>query len=66
MVENLKNFKPMVADISPHMSTQTLNSIKKDGLLTYMDQLKYQEYEKNTEKWLQNHIVINFDMIRAR
>ena len=56
----------MVADISPHMSTQTLNSIKKNGLFKYMDQLKYQEYEKNTEKWLQNHIVINFDMIHAR
>ena len=42
-----------------------LKQYKKDGLLTYMDQLKYQEYEKNTEKWLQNHIVINFDMIHA-
>ena len=39
---------------------------KKDRLLTYIDQLKYQEYEKYREKWLQNYIVINFDMIHAR
>ena len=39
---------------------------KKDGLQTYIDQLKYEEYEKNKEKWLQNHIAINFNMIHAR
>ena len=43
-----------------------LKQYKKDGLQTYIDQLKYQEYEKNKEKWLQNHIVVNFDMIHAR
>ena len=34
--------------------------------MTYIDQLRYQEYKKNKDKWLQNHNVINFDMIHAR
>ena len=50
----------------PRYVKADLKLYKKDGLLTYIDQLKYQEYEKNWEKWLQNHIVINFDMIHAR
>ena len=39
---------------------------KRNQLLTYIDQLKYQEYERNKKKWLQDHNVINFDMIHAR
>lgn len=39
---------------------------KRNQLLTYIDQLKYQEYERNKKKWLQDHNAINFDMIHAR
>ena len=42
-----------------------LKYYKKDKALTYKDQLKDQEYGKYKEKWLQNYIVINFDMIHA-
>ena len=43
-----------------------MNWFERHGLMTYIDQLRYQEYKKNKEEWLQNHNVINFDMIHAR
>lgn len=38
---------------------------EKDGLLPYIYQLKYQEYQKKQGKCLPNHNVVNFQMIHA-
>ena len=38
----------------------------RDGLLTYFDQLKYQEYSKDTDSYLSRFNVVNFDMIHAK
>ena len=33
------------------------------GLLTYVHKFKYEEFDTNSEKWLENYNIINFDMI---
>ena len=38
----------------------------KDGLLTYIDQLKYSEFSKDPNGYLENARIVNFDMIHAQ
>ena len=47
----------------PQKISRNLKWSERDGLLTYCDQLKYQEFTANKEKRLGNHKVINFDII---
>ena len=39
---------------------------EKDGLLTYIDQLKYKEFLSDPDATVKNTKVINFDMIHAQ
>lgn len=39
---------------------------KRDGLLTWYDQSKYEEFSKDPDNYLKNKIVVNFDMIHAQ
>ena len=39
---------------------------KRDGLMTYVDQLKYKQFKENREEHLQNLEVVNFDLIHKR
>ena len=34
-----------------------------DGLMMYIDQMKYKEYSENKDQYLKNVEVVNFDMI---
>lgn len=42
---------------------QDLKWCKRDGLVTYIDQLRYSELAQAKEKWHKNHSAVNFDMI---
>ena len=48
--------------ISEHVKSD-LQWYKRDGLMTYIDQLKYQEFIKNSDDHLQKVQIINFDII---
>ena len=36
---------------------------ERDGLMMYIDQMKYKEYSENKDQYLKNVEVVNFDMI---
>ena len=39
---------------------------ERDGLMMYIDQMKYKEYSENKDQYLKNVEVVNFDMIHNR
>ena len=39
---------------------------KSNRLMTYIDQIKYQEFESNRKEWLNNNEVLNFDIKHNR
>ena len=39
---------------------------KRDGLLTYIDELKYKEYSVNADLYISRVNVVNFDMIHSQ
>ena len=40
-----------------------LKWFERAGLMTYINQLKYQNFRENKEGWLRNHKVVNFYII---
>ena len=50
----------------PKVVPKDLPWYKRDGLMTYTDQLKYKRFMSNPNKYLEKAEVINFDMIYAR
>ena len=39
---------------------------ERDGIMTYIDQLKYEEYSRDPHSYVANANLINFNMIHAR
>ena len=50
----------------PRCIRQDLKWYKRDGLLTYYDQLNYQEFQRNPQNWLDNLKFLNFHMIHKK
>ena len=50
----------------PKYVPEDLPWYERDGLLTYIDQLKYKEYISDPDAAVQNTKAINFDMIHAQ
>ena len=48
--------------IPPYIAPD-LKWYKRDGLLTYIDRLKYERFEKDRDAYLKNARIINFDII---
>ena len=58
----------IISDESRPIQTYALSNLKwweRDGLTTYIDSLKYEEFKIDEEKWLRNHKVMNFDLIHV-
>ena len=50
----------------PEAVPSNLKWYERDGLLTYIDQLKYKRFTSDSDKYLEKAQVINFDMIHNR
>ena len=50
----------------PKYVPEDLPWYERDGLLTYIDQLKYKKYISDPDAAVQNTKAINFDMIHAQ
>ena len=50
----------------PRYVKPDLKWYERDGLLTYFDQLKYEEYSKDPDSYVSRVNVINFDLIHAQ
>ena len=58
----------IISDESRPIQTYALSNLKwweRDGLTTFIDSLKYEEFKIDEEKWLRNHKVMNFDLIHV-
>ena len=50
----------------PEAVPSNLKWYERDGLLTYIDQLKYERFNSDPDKYLEKAQVINFDIIHNR
>ena len=48
--------------IPPYVK-ENLKWYERDGLITYIDQLKYNEFRKNRDKYINETKIVNFDII---
>ena len=58
--------KRAVNKFVPNYFPEDLKWFERDGLLTYVDQIKYSEFSSDPDKYLKQAEVVNFDMIHAR
>ena len=49
--------------VIPEYMPENLPWYERDGLMTYIDQIKYKEYAENKDEYLKNVEVVNFDII---
>ena len=49
----------------PEYVNTDLKWFERDGLLTYIDQLKYRKYSSNSNNYVANANIINFDIIHS-
>ena len=50
----------------PEVVPENLPWNERDGLMTYIDQLKYKDFTSNPDTYLEKAEIINFDMIYVR
>ena len=67
-VSRIKNMsdKISVNKYIPEVVSEDFPWYKREGLMTYIDQLKYKRFMSDLDKYLEKAEVINFDMIHAR
>ena len=58
--------KILVTKYIPEVVPNDLKLCERDGLLTYNDQLKYERFTHDPEKYLKKAEVFNFEMLRSR
>ena len=49
----------------PEVVSEDFPWYKREGLMTYIDQLKYKRFMSDLDRYLEKAEVINFDMIHA-